>query len=130
MRQSPSSSHRSPNAAPNFKQPRGRVVSRYDLEGIHPENVVGAFGCASAFCSGLIRLSLFGRQNPLDCFFRSHSRLIEQSDDILNPVASLAGLTKEQPHPSCLFSQLVAVHLLEREFLGLPRRTWRQAYTD
>ena len=42
---------------------------------------------------------------------------MEQSDDILNPIASLAGLAKEQPHPSCLFSQLVAVHLLERSFL-------------
>ena len=32
-------------------------------------------------------------------------------------VASLPGLTNEQPHPSCFFSQLVGVQHLERRFL-------------
>jgi hypothetical protein len=80
-------------------------------------------------CSGLIRLWVSARQNPLACFFRSHSWLIKQSDDILNRVASLAGLTKEQPHLSCFLSQLVGVHLLERIF-PLFLVAHRRAYTD
>ena len=80
--------------------------------------------------SGLAGTLVSSRQNPLDCFFRSHSRLIEQSDDILNRVASLTGLTKEQPHLTCFLSQLVAVHLLERSFLVFFVAHGRRAHTD
>ena len=66
---------------------------------------------------GLIRLSLSGRQNPLDGFFNGQFSLIKQSGEVLNRVASFAGLTNEEPHPSCFGSQLVSVHLLERSFL-------------
>jgi hypothetical protein len=65
--------------------------------------------------AGLLWFS--GRQNPLDGCFHGHSRLIKHSDDILNGVPSPVCLTNEQPHPSCFFSQLVSVHLLERSFL-------------
>jgi hypothetical protein len=62
-------------------------------------------------------LWLSSRQNQLDGYFSRSFQLIEQSDDILNRLASLAGLTKEEPHPSCFGSQLVSVHLLEPSFL-------------
>ena len=42
---------------------------------------------------------------------------IKQSDDLLDRLASLPKLTNEQPHPNCLGSQLMGVHLLEHRFL-------------
>jgi hypothetical protein len=49
--------------------------------------------------------------------FQIHSRLFEQSESILNRVASLVSVAKEQPHPSDFGNQLmVAVHLLEKVF--------------
>ena len=119
--------HSAPSGPGTAKSPESRIlewhlpaIGRAAEKTASPYTfLLGGLFCLLALgCFGRLRwFSVSGRQNPLDRCFHGHSRLIKQSDDVLNRVASRAGLTEEQPQPSCLDSQLMGVHLRERRFL-------------